>query len=133
MADVDQLGQASVRRSAAMHHFLSGRCVCVIDSMMGWIKHGIEKMVPQPDAHVHAKVEKTADPLQGVVCITSPWQPPVVDAKAVIGFQQQLRRRQSFLQPFQPSETSSHQRSVVRNVCERCAAPVTTPLSLQVV
>lgn len=31
--------------------------VCVTDRMIDWIKHGIEKVVPHPEIHVHSKTE----------------------------------------------------------------------------
>lgn len=31
--------------------------VCVTDRMIDWIKHGIEKVVPHLETHVHSKTE----------------------------------------------------------------------------
>ena len=37
-------------------------CVCVTGRMMNWIKHSIEKVVPQPEIHVRSKTEVNDKP-----------------------------------------------------------------------
>lgn len=49
--------------------------VCGTNSMIDWIKHGIEKVVPQPEIPIRSKTEeKNEAPLKGTVTIKSPWQ-----------------------------------------------------------
>lgn len=59
------------------HH----ECFRLLDRMIDWIKHGIEKMVPQPDVHANSKTEIA---VKGAVRINSPWQPPVPDCDALV-------------------------------------------------
>lgn len=55
----------------------------MIDRMIGWFKQGIEKMVPQPDAHVSSKTDA---PVEGAVRIHSPSQQPIVGCDASVLF-----------------------------------------------